>query len=268
MMCQPNSVCTGPTMSPALAANAASSNALTIVPRANVPRSPPCCAEPGSFENSRARSPNFAGLAFALASNSSACFFAAARSASLASGFTAIRMCATLRSSAFEYCCQVGVVLFLHVGGIDRHPRQQRIRRQDQVLDLGQFRRLERRLVLVVERLHRGVIDLDVLDERRGIDHGDGDLALLLEQPEELLGGRACDDVRRGDRLLHRGGQHVLAHLFLEREPVRVLPDQEHFVAFRRELAPVLERRDGRDHVPQLRVGNAETLVPGLGRSR
>ena len=62
MMCQPNSVCTGPTMSPAFAAKAASSNAFTIVPRGNVPRSPPCCAEPGSFENSRARSPNFAGI--------------------------------------------------------------------------------------------------------------------------------------------------------------------------------------------------------------
>ena len=102
---------TGPTISPGFIANTASSNAFTIVPRGLLPRSPPCGAEPGSFERCFASSPNFAGLAFACAAISSAVFFAAARSASLASGLTAIRMCAACRCSscavllaALSYC--------------------------------------------------------------------------------------------------------------------------------------------------------------------
>jgi hypothetical protein len=84
--CQPKSDSTGASKSPCFAANTASSNGLTIDPRPKLPRSPPCCAEPGSFEYSFARSANFAGLAFAFAYTSSASFFAAAFSSSFASG--------------------------------------------------------------------------------------------------------------------------------------------------------------------------------------
>ena len=94
---------------------------------------------------------------------------------------------------------------FFTSAGVDRGLRSERIRRQHHVFDLRLLGRLERRRVLVVEGLDLGLVDLDVLDERLGIDHGDGDLALLLEQPQVSLGGRSRDDVGRGDRLLHGG---------------------------------------------------------------
>ncbi len=162
----------------------------------------------------------------------------------------------------------VRVVLPLDLRRIDMRVRQQRILRQHEVLDLRLLRCLERHLVLVVELLDLGPIDLDVLGERLGANDGDGYLALLLEQSQEFFSGRTGNDVRRRDRLLHGGDHHVLAQLLLERDAVHILSGQEHLVAVFRELAVVLERRDGRDHLPQLRVRYAEALIAGFGRQQ
>ena len=91
-------------MSPTFAANTASSNGFTIAPRANEPRSPPCAAEPVSCEFAFARSANASGFASAFWSSAVAFCFAAALSASDASGFTEIRMCEACRSSFVVYC--------------------------------------------------------------------------------------------------------------------------------------------------------------------
>ena len=61
---------------------AASSKGFTIEPRANVPKSPPFSAEPGSCEYFFANSENFVGFFFTSANTCSAFFLASA----LASG--------------------------------------------------------------------------------------------------------------------------------------------------------------------------------------
>ena len=115
IMCHPKSVCTGPTMSPCLPENTASSNGLTIDPsRAKVPRSPPWPAEPGSCEFCLASSANLAGVLRALAASASAFSLAAALSASLASGFDRDQNMARLAFLRLGVLLHVGVVLLLH----------------------------------------------------------------------------------------------------------------------------------------------------------
>ncbi len=87
------------------------------MPRREVAEVAALLAEPGSFEYSFARSANFAGLAFAFAYTSSASFFAAAFSSSLASGFTGIRMCAAARSSSAVYWRELASYCFFTSAG-------------------------------------------------------------------------------------------------------------------------------------------------------
>ena len=260
--CQPKSVCTGPTISPGFIANTASSNGLTMLPRAKVPRSPPCAAEPGSCELAFASSANFAGLAFTCAASSSAFCFAAAFSASLASGFTAIRMCDALPLLGLRVDAGVGVVLGLDLGGVDGGLRHQRVERQVDELDLRLLGRLERAGIGVVERLDRRVVDLDVLGERLGVDAGDRDLALLLDQRQVALAAAAGDDAAQRDRLLQRRQRQLAAHARLEHLRRHVLAGEQLLVLVGREAAVVLEHRQVGDELLQLRVGDAEALLP------
>ena len=93
------------------------------------------------------------------------------------------------------------LVLRLHLVGRHRRLRQQRIGREDHVLELRLLGRLERGRVLVVERLHLRVVDLDVLHERLGVDRRDFDFALLLDEVEEPRGRCLRHDAAARDRV-------------------------------------------------------------------
>ena len=159
---------------------------------------------------------------------------------------------------------RAGLVCGFHVCGLDLDAPGKRFLREHDVLDLRLLGDLERGEILVVVRLDRGVVDLDVLQERLGFDRRDHDLALLLEQREVALRRRARDDVRTDDRLLHRREQHLVAHALLELQRRHALRREHQLVAIRRELAVLLERRQLRDELRELRVADAKATDPRL----
>ncbi len=158
------------------------------------------------------------------------------------------------------------VVLVLRLHLLRRHGdlREQRIGGQDQVLELHFLGRSERGLVRLVERLHRGVVDLHVLAEARGIDRRDSHLALLLDERQETLAFRARDDAAAGDRVDHLLGEDLLADALL----VPGLGDpgarEQLLVAVERKLVAVAEARVGGDPVEDLGVRHAEMEVARL----
>ncbi len=155
----------------------------------------------------------------------------------------------------------VRVVLLPDFLRVDRHLRCERGQRQQHVLDPRLFRRLEGGLILVVERLHGRIVDIDALRERLGVDGRRRHLALLLEQRHEALAGRARDDVRSCKRLLQRREQRFFAHPLLEHRRRHALLREQRPVALGRELALDAERLDLADHARKLRVGHAEPLL-------
>ena len=76
MMWKPKSLSTTSLISPGFILKTASSKGFTIIPLPKNPRSPPCAAEPGSREFSRASFSKSPGLDFTCASSCSAFFFA------------------------------------------------------------------------------------------------------------------------------------------------------------------------------------------------
>ena len=90
----PNELLTGPTMSFAFAAKAASSNSFTIRPRGNAPRSPPFAFEPGSSDSAFASAAKSAPPRSLRTADSAFAFWAASFAAS-----ALYRMCRACTSS-------------------------------------------------------------------------------------------------------------------------------------------------------------------------
>ncbi len=195
---------------------------------------------------------------------SSAFFFAAARSASVASGLTAIEDVRGLSLLLLRVGLRRALVLRLHLVGRHRRLRQQRIGCEDHVLELRLFRRLERGRVLLVERLHLRVVDLHVLHERLGVDRRDFHFALLLDEVEEPRGGCLRHDAAARDRVDDLLVEELSADAVLERGLRDARLAEQALVEVERKLVALAKSRIRGDSLEDLVVGDPEMEVVRL----
>ena len=152
----------------------------------------------------------------------------------------------------------------LDLGLADRRLRQQAVEREHHVLCLDLLGNLELGGILIVELLHGLSIDLDLVGVLVGRKPQLGKTPLLSLDAQQGLGLGVADDRPLADHAEQLLQREILAQLGFELLLRHALRTQHGLVARERELAILLERRDGGNNLGQRRISYLQVAFIGL----